>query len=200
MLALIMAGGCGSRLNAGEKPLVNICGNPMIYHVIRAFEDAGCELVIVSSPKTPFTKNWCRTNGFEIYNSGGAGYVEDMIECVLELGEENPLMTCVSDLPCINSAIISVIIRQYLASGKDACSTWIPSHLFQRYGCSISYTEVINGVSACPVGVNILSGDRITEEQDELKLILDELRLIFNVNTPEELSRVRKFLCTGMND
>jgi len=79
MLALIMAGGCGSRLNAGEKPLVNICGNPMIYHVIRAFEDAGCELVIVSSPKTPFTKNWCRTNGFEIYNSGGTGYVEDMI-------------------------------------------------------------------------------------------------------------------------
>ena len=41
MHALIMAGGSGSRLNLGEKPLILIGGRPMISYVIDAFLSAG---------------------------------------------------------------------------------------------------------------------------------------------------------------
>ncbi len=63
MLALIMAGGAGIRLNLGEKPLILINKKPMLSYVIDRFEEAGCEPVVVTSPKTPMTRNWCGIQG-----------------------------------------------------------------------------------------------------------------------------------------
>ena len=62
MLALILAGGEGSRLRLGEKALVMVHDRPMISWVIEAFIDAGCEPVVVTSYKTPITRNGCRAN------------------------------------------------------------------------------------------------------------------------------------------
>ncbi|MFW5638702.1 MAG: NTP transferase domain-containing protein, partial [Methanoculleus sp.] len=78
MLALIMAGGKGSRLRMGEKPLVTICARPMLSYVIDAFEAAGHEVVVVASHRTPYTKNWCRARGVTLYEAEGLGYVEDI--------------------------------------------------------------------------------------------------------------------------
>lgn len=41
MFALIMAGGAGSRLGLGEKPVVDVCGRPMIRYVLDAFDAEG---------------------------------------------------------------------------------------------------------------------------------------------------------------
>jgi adenosylcobinamide-phosphate guanylyltransferase len=53
---------------------------------------------------------------------------------------------------------------------------------------------VVNGVPACPAGVNILTaGD--SGAQNELQLLLHDRRLVFNINTREELALVQKYLC-----
>ena len=54
MHALIMAGGEGRRINLGEKPLVLVCGRPMISYITDAFIGAGVDPVVAASPKTPF--------------------------------------------------------------------------------------------------------------------------------------------------
>jgi adenosylcobinamide-phosphate guanylyltransferase len=195
MRALIMAGGGGTRLGMGEKPLVTICGRPMIGYVIEAFEQAGHEVIVVASPKTPFTRNWCTANAMAFFAAGGRGYVEDIVEAVQELGETGPLFTCVSDLPCLTPEIIVRIGEEYAQSGKDACSTWVPQSICRQYNCRTGYVETIGGVRACPAGINILNGERITEEQEELQLIIDDRRIAFNVNTREELEAVRQYLC-----
>jgi len=108
MLALIMAGGKGSRLRMGEKPLVTICARPMLSYVIDAFEAAGHEVVVVASHRTPYTKNWCRARGVTLYEAEGLGYVEDIQAAAGDLGEEGiPFFTCVSDLPCLVPDIIT---------------------------------------------------------------------------------------------
>ena len=56
------------------------------------------------------------------------------------------------------------------------------------------YHEQIDGVDACPAGVNILRGDVIDMVQDEFVLLLDEPRLAMNVNTREDLTRTETFL------
>jgi adenosylcobinamide-phosphate guanylyltransferase len=195
MLALIVAGGSGSRLGMGEKPLVNICNRPMISYVLSAFEEYGCECVVVSSQKSPCTNNWCRANGIPLYVARGLGYVEDMVEAVLELEEVNPLFTSVSDIPCIAPDIIGRIFALYAESGKDACSVWVPENLCREYGCRTAYVEQVCGVNAVPAGINILRGEGIVGEQDELQVILREKRLAFNVNTREELRYVQQSLC-----
>ncbi len=195
MLALIMAGGSGIRLGMGEKPLVTICGVPMIQYIIDAFEGGGYEVVVVASRKTPYTLNWCRGQGIPLFRAGGGGYVEDIIEAVSGTGEDGQLFTCVSDIPCLKKEIIRHIDSAYRESGTPALSTWVPHSLCITHMCRTQYTERIDGVTACPAGINILRGDLITETQEERKLLVTDNRLVFNINTRKELTEVRRFLC-----
>jgi adenosylcobinamide-phosphate guanylyltransferase len=197
MRALIMAGGAGSRLSLGEKPLTLVCGSPMISRVIDVFNSAGCEPVVVVSPKTPMTANWCRAQGIAVVRTEGDGFVEDMVSAVRNLDEDNPLIISVSDIPCITPAIITTILHSYHECGTDALSTWVPAHRVKSCRGGMPYHKQVSDVEACPAGVNILRGDRIGAEQDEFALLLDEPRLALNVNTREDLARTEAFLTAG---
>jgi adenosylcobinamide-phosphate guanylyltransferase len=194
MLALIMAGGEGSRLGMGEKPLVTILGMPMISRVIEAFRGAGLDVVVVATPKTCFTQNWCRAQGIPLFRAAGLGYVEDLIEAVSELDEEAPLFTCGGDMPCITPSAISAIRSAYWDSDYPACSVWIPLATSENLGLSPAYTQLVNGVTASPAGVNILLGERITEPQPELQLLMEDPALAFNINTGNDLECAVRFL------
>ncbi|MGA2698418.1 MAG: NTP transferase domain-containing protein [Methanoregula sp.] len=194
MRALIMAGGVGSRLNLGEKPLILINNRPMLGYVTDAFRLAGCDVVVATSPKTPMTRNWCRANGVESYDAGGADYIRDMVETVRALEETQPLFVSVSDIPCIDMEIITTVRDAYRKSGKDACSTWVPSTIVRSCRGGLSYRETIRDIEACPTGLNILLGNRIAEPQDELQLVLADPRLAINVNTREDRAAAEAFL------
>ncbi|MDD1683133.1 MAG: NTP transferase domain-containing protein [Methanoregula sp.] len=194
MRALIMAGGAGSRLALGEKPLTPVCGKPMISYIIDAFRSAWCEPVVVVSPKTPMTVNWCRAQDIAVVRTGGEGYIEDMVSAVRNLEENTALIISVADIPCITPALITTILRSYHDCGKDALSTWVPAHRVRSCRGGMPYHEQIEGVDACPVGVNILQGNGIGAEQEEFALLLDEPRLALNINTREDLARTEAFL------
>jgi adenosylcobinamide-phosphate guanylyltransferase len=182
MLALILAGGDGSRLGLGEKALVPVCGKPMIARVTEAFLGAGCEPVVVTSHKTPYTKNWCRAFGLSYLDTAGAGYVEDLGEAVEMTGEEGALFTSAADIPALTSSVIRRIRDAHAASGKPACSVWVPA----AYQMEPRYLREIDGVPATPCALNIITGN---SAQDELVLLLDEPGLALNINTREDLAR-----------
>jgi adenosylcobinamide-phosphate guanylyltransferase len=58
----------------------------------------------------------------------------------------------------------------------------------------VQYKENVDGIAACPCGINILRGDRISEPQDEYRLLLHEPRLAYNVNTRTDLAYTDIFL------
>ena len=197
MLALILAGGEGSRLGVGEKPLVDICGRPMIARVIEAFAGAGLEIAVVASRRTPMTLNYLRAQGVPFYRAGGKGYVEDIVEAVTELEVSAPLFTSVADIPCLRAEHVAMIRDAYLAQDRAALSTWVPRGLCSPGGCRMDYAETVEGIASVPVGVNILVGERIREPQEEHRLLVREPALAWNVNTPEDLEEVRRVLCGG---
>jgi adenosylcobinamide-phosphate guanylyltransferase len=194
MHALIMAGGEGSRLDRGEKPLILVHGKPMIAYVIDAFSAAGIVPVVAASPKTPMTMNWCRAQGIAFCKAEGRGYIEDMISAVQTLDDQHPLFVCVSDIPCLTTRIIQHIADSYSVSGKDACSVWVPATLVRACRGGMPYREQVFGVEACPVGINILRGDLIEQPQEELQVLLNEPCLSLNVNTTADLARAEDFL------
>jgi len=194
MYALIMAGGSGSRLNRGEKPLISICGRPMISYVIDAFCAGGFDPVVAASSKTPMTMNWCRAQGIAFCKAEGRGYIEDMISAVENLDEQRPLFVSVSDIPCITAHVIRQIADTYHMSGKDACSAWVPADLLQSCKGEISYKEKINGIEACPAGINILRGDLILQPQEELQILLRDPGLALNVNTRADLAKAEEYI------
>ncbi|MDD1689174.1 MAG: NTP transferase domain-containing protein [Methanoregula sp.] len=194
MRALIMAGGAGSRLNLGEKPLILINGQPMITYVIRAFQQAGCEPIVAVSPKTPMTANWCRAQNLAICRTGGNGFIEDMVHAIGILEEEKPLFISVSDIPCITGDTVTSIEEAYGSAGTDALSTWIPASRVKSRRGGMPYREQIHGIEACPAGINILRGDRADKVQEEFSLLLDEPCLALNVNTRADLEEAEIYL------
>ncbi len=194
MHALIMAGGSGSRLKGGEKPLICLCGRPMISYVIDAFCAGGFDPVVAASPKTPMTMNWCRAQDIAFCKTDGRGYIEDMISAVETLDEQSPLFVCVSDIPCITVKIIRRIADAYDTSEKDACSAWVPADLVHSCRGDTTYLETVNGIEACPAGINILRGDLILQPQEELQVLLSEPGLALNVNTRADLAKAEDFI------
>ena len=193
MRALIMAGGAGSRLGRGEKALVLIKDQPMIRYVVDAYRLAGCEPVVVTSQKTPMTANWCRAHGLPIVKTEGDGYIEDMMSAVHSLEETRAVILSVCDIPCITAGIITRIIREYEARDQDALSTWVPASLVTSCRGGMPYREIIGGVEACPAGVNILRGDLIDEEQEEVPFLVPDPGLAMNVNTADDLMQVERY-------
>ena len=197
MLALILAGGEGTRLGMGEKPLVSICGRPMVAWVIDAFTAAGLEVMVVASHRTPMTLNYLRAQGITFYQAQGRGYVEDIIGAVTELGIKAPLFTSVADIPCLRPEHVEEIREAYFAQQRPALSTWIVMSLCQPASCRMDYTETVDGIQVVPIGVNILLGERIREPQEEHRLLLHDPALARNVNTKEDLEEVRRILCSA---
>jgi adenosylcobinamide-phosphate guanylyltransferase len=193
MRAIIMAGGCGTRLNLGEKPLVSINGIPMVLYIISAFQKSGHEVVIVTSPSTPYTYNWARAQGYECIRASGNGYIEDLHEAVEILEEKSPFFICVADIPCLTRQHIRTIQSTYERSGKEALSVWVRAPCRKGHGTH-DYLECIGGIDACPAGINILRGDLIDRPQEELQLLIDDPTLTYNVNTRKDLEKVRLFL------
>jgi adenosylcobinamide-phosphate guanylyltransferase len=194
MRALIMAGGAGSRLNLGEKPIIPLCGRPMIEYIVTAFQQAGCEPVVAASSRTPMTQNWCRANNIALCKTEGTGFIEDMIGAIQVLEENDPVFITVSDIPGITSGFIRSILTAYGGCKKDALSTWVPATMVRSCRGGMPYREFVEGIEACPVGINILRGDRIHEIQDEYALLLHEPGLALNVNTCADRAFAETFL------
>lgn len=188
MPGLILAGGSGSRLGLGEKPLVRVCDQPMLWYVILAFLEAGEEVFVVTTRKTPYTSNWCRAQGIETVLTGGAGYVDDIAEAAAALDLASPFFTCGADLPCLTGAVVRSVASAHQQSGLPACSTWVPVTLREARGYSVHSSMMIDQTLVTPAGLNILDGSMMDREQEELQIICVDPALVCNVNTRSDLS------------
>jgi len=187
MLGLILAGGSGSRLDLGEKPLVRVRDQPMLWYVVRAFVEAGVEVFVVTTRKTPYTTNWCRAQGIETVLTGGGGYIDDIVEAAEALDLDVPFFTCGADLPCLTGTVIRSVASAHQQSGLPACSTWVPVTLREARGYSVHSSMLIDQTLVTPAGLNILNGSMMDQEQEELQLICTDPALVCNVNTRNDL-------------
>lgn len=192
MLGLILAGGLGSRYGNGEKPLALCAGRPMIDRVATALDDAGLDIVVVAAPCAPFTQNWCRAHDLLCICTAGEGYIADLAEAAALLGIMGPVLTVAADLPCISADIVERIVTAYHEQALPALSVWVP--IGDAESVDAPCIEVIDGCRAVPAGINILEGSRIGDTQEEMRLVLDDPCLRYNVNTPGMLEAAEAYL------
>jgi adenosylcobinamide-phosphate guanylyltransferase len=190
IIALIMAGGRGNRMNSvQEKPLIEVRGKPLILRVVRALEEAGDveRIVVATSPHTPQTALFMNKLGFEVAKTPGAGYIEDLAFLVSrDEFKDQILLTVTSDLPLITSKIIDGVLEEYQKSSKPAMSVMIPVEVFREHGLEPS---LVLG-NLVPSGLNILRGK--DNEQDEEVLVLSKIELALNINSPEDIISLEK--------
>ncbi|WP_243665833.1 NTP transferase domain-containing protein [Vulcanisaeta sp. JCM 16159] len=96
MNIVIMAGGMGSRLSNPSKPLIDVCGKPMIEYVASSVDGFGKTYIATTARHTKVI-NWARQRGYEVLITSGMDYPKDLLESLLMVG--TPTMFIPSDMP-----------------------------------------------------------------------------------------------------
>ena len=190
VIALLMAGGKGTRMNSDlEKPMIIVNGKSLIEHVISALQGSSLvdEIVVATSPHSPKTTLHMENLGFQVVVTPGKGYVEDLSFILShEDFKDEVILTITSDLVLITGEIIDLVLEEYHKSSTPAMSVMVPVEIFREHGLKASL--VLENL--VPSGLNILRGK--DTEQDEEVLVLDKIELALNINSPEDIICLEK--------
>jgi len=190
-----MAGGRGSRLNRGEKPMVTIFGRKLIEYVALALEDSSVDRIYVATTdNVPLTRAWAQDRELSVLETPGMGFVPDMIWAVKAAEVLDPIMIIMADLPLITSDLVDGIIDVYEGRPEPALSTHTPLELHRRLGRRPDSLFNYQGQLIVPSGINVLDGEKIENEQEDYHLIMERIELAVNVNLSEDLRLCERIL------
>ncbi|MCJ7444549.1 MAG: NTP transferase domain-containing protein [Methanotrichaceae archaeon] len=188
MDALVMAGGKGTRLGMGEKPLVKLLGRPLIHYVIATLENSSVDRIHIAVTKNvPKTSKWAEERGHISITTPGMGFVADMIYAAQIADFKKPILIIMADLPLITPDILDEIFEVYEHQPEPALSTHTPLQLHAKLGRQPDSLFNYDGQLIVPSGVNILDGANIKDEQEDYHLIMERIELAINVNVDRDL-------------
>jgi len=197
--ALIMAGGRGKRLGVPvEKPLLPFLGKPLIDWVVKAVSltEKISEFYVVTSDNTPETEKRCISKSWRFIRTNAMGYHIDLRQAVREAGLSGPILTLPSDVPAVSGKFLDKVITAFEVCGKDFLAVFVPIEKRKALGLSISSTDEYDGKWYAVSGVNIVNGSKIQIDGkiETGALITEEMEVLLNINTPEDLKVSEKIL------
>ncbi len=196
--ALVMAGGKGTRMRlAEEKPLIKVCGKPVIEYVIAALKNAKNidSIVVAVTDCTPNTAKYLNHFQVKIIETPGKDYVSDMgyASQNLKLGV---FLAIAADLPLVTSQALDAIVERYERCGKPALTVAVPIKTKTKLGMSIEYSFKMDDKDVVPVGINVIDGHKRYGDEwlDQDIFLLDLPELAVNINTIKELQLAERLL------
>lgn len=188
-----MCGGAGTRLDRGEKPLVEIDGRPMVDRVLDALGPVGIDArYAATSPRVPKTARHLRErDDVTVIETEGNGYVADLTSVLDGEIVDRPALTVVSDLPLLEGEVVERTIDVY---GSGALTVCVPAALKGRLGVSLDTTRNHGGGELAPTGLNVVG-----ESDRETVHVSDDARLAVNVNRPRDLVIAEHLARGGVN-
>jgi adenosylcobinamide-phosphate guanylyltransferase len=198
VVALVMAGGRGTRMKlAQEKPLVEVCGKPVIQYVLSALRDAKKidRVIVATSNCTPKTTRLMRQLGVEVVETPGKDYVSDMgyVVQTLKLGV---FLAIAADLPLVTGEMIDVVVERYEHCGKPALTVAVLLETKAKLGMCIGYSFKLDYKDVVPVGINVIDGSKRYGDEwlDQDIYLLNHQELAVNINTVPELQLAERLL------
>lgn len=195
--ALVLAGGKGSRMqHSEEKPLIKIGGKPVIERVITALQNSKKVdfIVVAVSHHTPRTAAFASRFPVKIAPTPGKGYIHDL-QYLVKHFKLKKVLTVAADIPLITGEVVDEIVKRYESCGKPALAVVTSSEIKQKLGLSLEHSFQIADKIVVPVGINIIDGQRIDEEELEQDVfLLDRTELAVNINTLEELNLAERLI------
>ena len=187
MIAIVMAGGKGSRMKSSDEKLLLPYKKPIILHVAEALSNSDCfsKIIFITSPNSPNTKKLLLENNYEIIDSTGKGYVEDLNN-ILQSIDDSVLVTS-ADLPLLDETMIKKITSLY-----DENHMWtsilVTKNFLQNLGISSNFEVNFENQVCNYSGISMINSKKISN-LDNIKenfVIMDDKRIGFNVNTKED--------------
>lgn len=146
MWAVIMAGGRAERLWGMPKPLIKVCGKPVIDRVISAAREAVGDVAVAVTPLTYAVGKRALALGAQVLVTEGLGYSLDLAEVMRVLGP--PFITLPADTPFITPETITDFINAAAREDTDVVT------LLVSYDC---FPGRVGRVPS-PVGISLIKG------------------------------------------
>ena len=182
MIGVVMAGGRGSRMGAGEKLLLRY-KKPIVLHVLEALRDSGCFSGIhaATSPNSPQTMTLLTDMGYSVIDTPGDGYSKDLSR-ILQ-GMDGPVFVTSADLPLLDGPVVREIVRRY-DPGMRWMSVLLSEGFLDSLGLSSDVGAVFGGEQCRYAGISVVDSSQISDGVvPEQYTVLDDKRIAFNVNT-----------------
>ena len=189
MIGIIMAGGKGNRMKLPQEKLLLKYKKPIILKVADALSNSNCfsKIIFITSNNSPKTKQLLQKNNYEIFESSGTGYVEDLNQILKSLRE--PVFVTSADLPLLDGKIIKKITNFYDPNIKWT-TILVTKKFIQSLGLSSGYEITFNDQICNYTGISMINSQNISN-LDNIKenfVILNDKRIGFNINTKEDFS------------
>jgi len=187
MIALVMAGGKGTRMKLDEEKLLLQYKKPVILHVIDSLQNSNSfsKILVVTSSNSPKTKKLLQENDIEIFDTSGIGYVEDL-NSALKIIDDKVLVTS-GDLPLLDVEIIKNIISHF-----DSKNIWtsilVTNKFLTLLGMESSFSVDFDGQKCHYTGISLVNSKNISslDNLEENYIIIDDKRIAFNLNSKED--------------
>jgi len=189
MDALVMCGGCGTRLDAPvEKPLFEVAGRPMIEQVSTALADSSVDTVYAApSPQTPETRAFLESRSVRCIETSGNGYVADLNAARSQVSD--PVLTAAADLPLLAPELVDQVLSNH---DGGSLAVAVPRALKEVLGVSYDRSFDHDGQTVVPAGINIVADDG-----KEATHVSYDARLAVNVNRREDAAVAGPLLPTS---
>ena len=189
MIALVMAGGKGTRMNSPEEKLLLKHHRPTILQVISALQSSNCfsKIIAATSPHSPKTKELLQNQGIEIFETPGEGYVSDLNLVLRSFNDEIFLVP--GDLPLLDAEIIAKIVEES-SSKKPWTSFLVTQDYLHSIGLDSEYSIEFKNKVCYFTGISIIDSTGINnlESIPESHCIINDKRIAFNLNTIEDFN------------
>ncbi|MEM2140507.1 NTP transferase domain-containing protein [Nitrososphaera sp.] len=182
MIAAVMCGGAGSRLGAGEKPMLELAGKRYVERVIGALVKSGRfeKVVAAVSPKTPLTRKLLAAKGVEIIDTPGAGYPQDLSLLLAKLVPEKVLVVP-ADVPLLTPAVVRDVLDLLEKESGPAVSLAAEKSFVEKLGLTPS---VLVG-NLCHSGITLFDS-QVSGPVEERYVVMNRAETAVNVNTKRE--------------
>ena len=192
MNAIVMAGGCSTRMKSdAEKLLLEINGKAMAVHTVKILSDSGLfeHVLCATSANAPKTAKVLTDAGVQTVHTAGRGYSEDLGE-VLE-SMQGKVLIISGDMPLLDLQTLKHMIK---LCKKD--SIWTSFVMTKKFSGILGITgpEIENGcvhTGAMLVDASAYAGKNISIKEDYV--IFDEIKLGTNINTMQDYERLVNF-------
>ena len=187
MIALVMAGGKGSRMNIDTEKLLLKYKKPIILHVIDALKNSQCfeKIYALTSPNAPKTQKLLEDSRIPIIETNGEGYVNDLNHVLNELSGNVLIVS--GDLPFLDEIIIKEIIKKENPE-RDWISFVVTKDFLDSLGLSGEFSVEHQGERCLYTGISIVNASKINS-LDSIKEhyeIINDKKIAFNLNTKQE--------------
>lgn len=190
VLGAVLAGGRGSRLG-GDKPGALLAGRPLVSYPVAAMLAAGLETVVVAKPDTSLPRLEVRV----VHERQEPLHPLAGIIAALRHANGRPVLVVGADMPMLSARVLrplAFLVPRAPLLVPRACGDLQP--LCARYAPSLMRVLEAGLHAEAPLRRTIEALDPLVVEEGFIAARGDPGRLLFNVNTPEDLTLAAKWL------